>query len=91
MITFRPSHTYCLPKTVGEPVSQIVSSRSCITLPVVAWVFGTDYPAVTGEKTFPTAAGLVYAHTIGGEMVLAPVNDYFMCYLSPEDDENDAY
>jgi hypothetical protein len=58
---------------------------------VVAWVFGTDYPAVTGEKTFPTAAGLVYAHAIGGEMVLAPVNDYFMCYLSPEDDENDAY
>jgi hypothetical protein len=62
-----------------------------IILPVIAWVFGMDYPPEDGGQSFPIAAGMVYAHAIGGEMVLAPANDYFMCYLSPEDDENTAY
>ena len=62
-----------------------------IILPVIAWVFGTHYPAEEDGQHTPIAAGLVYACAIGGEMVLASANDYFMCYLSPEDDEDDGF
>jgi hypothetical protein len=62
-----------------------------IILPVIAWVFGMDYPPEDGAESFPITAGMVYAHAIGGEMVLAPANNYFMCYLAPGDDERKPY
>lgn len=62
-----------------------------IILPVIAWVFGTHYPTDEDEYPCIITVGLVYSNAIGGEMVLAAANEYFMCYLSPENDIDDEH
>lgn len=52
-----------------------------LILPVVAWAYG-DADSSASDDNSPMYGGIVYAFAFGGEMLLAPASDYFVCYLT---------